>query len=123
MESKTIHLGIWIMPKRRSSNRRFPIGLPLVLDIRLSFYSRALGRTRTNLSEEFVADRLTEDCDWKEIQKLLRQEAELRGVDVADLLRETLREDGFGEQINLDKVDLSILLDDPDDLLESDEEV
>lgn len=101
------------MPKgRRSSNRRYPIGLPLILDIRLSLFSRALGRTRTNLSEEFVADRLTENCDWKEIQKLLRQEAELRGIDLDELLRQTLEGDGFREQIDLENADLSILLDD-----------
>lgn len=100
------------MPKsRRSSNRRYPIGLPLILDIRLSLFSRALGRTRTNLSEEFVADRLTENCDWREIQKLLRQEAELRGIDLNDLLRETLATDGFTDQIDLENADLSILLD------------
>lgn len=109
------------MAKRRSSNRRYPIGLPLVLDVRLSLFSKALGRTRTNLSEEFVADRLTGNNDWKEIQKILRQEAELRGMDINELLRETLEEDGFGEQIDLENIDLSILLDDQDDL-DSDEE-
>jgi hypothetical protein len=80
-----------------------------------------LGRTRTNLSEEFVSDRLTEYGDWQEIQKLLRQEAELRGVNLNDLLRETLEEDGFGEQIDLENANLSILLDELTNPLDSEE--
>jgi hypothetical protein len=94
------------------SKRRYPIGLPLILDIRLSLFSKALGRTRTTLSEEFLTERLTEGCKWREIKRLLRHEAEIRGVPLDEVIREALEDDGFTEQFDLENLDLEFLLED-----------
>ena len=98
------------MVKRKK--RRFPIGLGLVPDIRLSLFSRVLSSNRTGLAEQWVTERLTEGQSWSEIKCMLKQEAALLQMPLEQLIREILTEDGFQNEFDLENVDLSVVLED-----------
>lgn len=107
---------------RPTDNRRFPIGLSFMLDIRLSLFAYIHRQTRTNLAERYVVDRLVNDGGWDEVQALLKQEAALKGLAVEDLLKAILEKDPWiVDQLDED-ADLSVLLDDLPENIDSEEE-
>lgn len=69
--------------------RRFPIGMALIPDIRLSLFSRVLGANRTVLAEQWVTEKLTQNQGWEEVTLMLRQEAALLQMPLEQLIRET----------------------------------
>jgi hypothetical protein len=99
----------------RRKKRRFPIGLALVPDIRLSIFSQVVGPNRTVLVEQWVTERLTQGQCWDEIKSMLRQEAALLQIPVEQHIREILQNDGFESDLELENIDLSVLLDEPKD--------
>jgi len=96
-------------PKNRE--RRFPISLPIIKEIRLSLWAWTRGVTKTRMAEAILIDRVSAPCNWDEVCKDLRQEAAIRKIPVDELVQEILVGDKYDDLIELEGVDWTCLLD------------
>lgn len=96
---------------QRKRARRFSVGLTLVKEIRLTLFGLAHGTSKTGVAEQILDRAMSNNFDWKEVQRELKQEAALRGISLEELVKQRLKEDGFGKVINLDEVDLLAIFD------------
>ncbi|WNZ22728.1 hypothetical protein HJG54_07565 [Leptolyngbya sp. NK1-12] len=100
------------MPPRSKRDRRFPVGLPIVKEVRLSLWAHTRGKSKTRMAEDILIDRVSKSDNWDEVCRDLRVEAAIRKISVEDLIKEVLRADGFDGDVDVDDVDWACLLDD-----------
>lgn len=101
----------------RKRDRRFPVNLPIVKEIRLSLWGHTRGVSKTRMAEAILIDRVSNADNWIEVCRDLRTEAAIRKIPVEELIQEILQSDGYEESIELDGVDWSCLLDDEEPLI------
>lgn len=95
----------------KSRDRRFPISLPLVKEIRLSLWAHTRGVSKTRMAEAILIDRVSAGCNWDEVCRDLKQEAAIRQLPVDNLIKEILMGDKFDEYVEMEGVDWGCLLD------------
>lgn len=101
----------------RKRDRRFPINLPIVKEIRLSLWGHTRGVSKTRMAEAILIEKVSNADNWNEVCRDLRQEAAVRKISVEELIKEVLQSDGYEESIELDGVDWNCLLDDQEPLI------
>lgn len=94
----------------RNRDRRFPINLPIVKEIRLSLWGHTRGVSKTRMAEAILIDRVSNADNWSEVCKDLRQEAAIRKIPVEELIKEILKSDGYEDAIDVDDIDWSCLM-------------
>lgn len=94
----------------RKRDRRFPVNLPIVKEIRLSLWGHTRGVSKTRMAEAILIDRVSNADNWKEVCKDLRQEASILKIPVEELIQQILKADGYDESIDVDGVDWSCLM-------------
>lgn len=95
----------------RKRDRRFPVNLPIVKEIRLSLWGHTRGVSKTRMAEAILIDRVSSADNWNEVCKDLRQEAAILKIPVEELVKQVLKADGYDESIDVDGVDWSCLMD------------
>ncbi|MEC4815706.1 MAG: hypothetical protein SAK29_20885 [Scytonema sp. PMC 1069.18] len=108
------------MVKKR--DRRFPVNLPIVKEIRLSLWGHTRGVSKTRMAEAILIDRVSNADNWNEVCKDLRQEAAIRQITVEELIKEILKADGYEDSIDIDNVDWSCLLNNQEPEIQETEE-
>lgn len=106
----------------RKRDRRFPVNLPIVKEIRLSLWGHTRGVSKTRMAEAILIDRVSNADNWSEVCKDLQQEAAIRKVPVEELIKEILKADGYEESIDVEGVDWLCLLDNKEPEIEQEEE-
>lgn len=101
----------------RKRDRRFPVNLPIVKEIRLSLWGHTRGVSKTRMAEAILIEKVSSSDNWNEVCRDLRQEAAVRKISVDELIKEVLQSDGYEESIELDGVDWTCLLDNEDPLI------
>ncbi|BAZ16050.1 hypothetical protein NIES4071_79250 [Calothrix sp. NIES-4071] len=101
----------------RKRDRRFPINLPIVKEIRLSLWGHTKGVSKTRMAEAILIEKVSSEDNWNEVCRDLRQEAAVRKIPVEELIKEVLQSDGYEESIELDGVDWTCLLNNEDPLI------
>ena len=101
----------------RKRDRRFPVNLPIVKEIRLSLWAHTRGVSKTRMAEAILIDKVSNADNWNEVCRDLWQEAAIRKIPVEELIKEILQSDGYEESIELDGVDWSCLLDSEEPLI------
>jgi hypothetical protein len=101
----------------RKRDRRFPVNLPIVKEIRLSLWGHTRGVSKTRMAEAILIEKVSNADNWNEVCRDLRQEAAVRKISVEELIKEVLQSDGYEESIELDGVDWTCLLDNEDPLI------
>lgn len=99
-------------PKKR--DRRFPVALPIVKEVRLALWAHTRGVSKTRMAEAILIDRVSNACNWDEVCRDIRQEAAILGVEPEEVIRSVLKEDGFDADIDVDGADWTKLLDGQD---------
>jgi hypothetical protein len=107
---------------QKKRDRRFPINLPIVKEIRLSLWAYTRGVSKTRMAEAIVIDRVSNANNWDEVCRDLRQEAAIRQVPVEELVKEILRADGYEEAIDIEGVNWGCLVDGEDPEIDEPEE-
>lgn len=95
----------------RKRDRRFPVNLPIIKEIRLSLWGHTRGVSKTRMAESILIDFISNADNWNEVTKDLLTEATIRKIPVEELIKEILQSDGYEESIELDGVNWSCLLD------------
>lgn len=95
----------------RKRDRRFPVNLPIVKEIRLSLWGHTRGVSKTRMAEAILIDRVSSADNWNEVCKDLRQEAAILKIPVEELVKQVLKADGYDESIDVEGVDWSCLMD------------
>jgi hypothetical protein len=95
----------------RKRDRRFPVNLPIVKEIRLSLWAHTRGVSKTRMAEAILIERVSSADNWKEVCKDLLQEAAIRKIPVEELIQEILKADGYEDSIEIEGVDWSYLFD------------
>lgn len=94
----------------RKRDRRFPINLPIVKEIRLLLWGYTRGVSKTRMAEAILIDRVSNTDNWDEVCKDLRQEAAILKIPVEELIKQVLKADKYEELIDVDEIDWSGLL-------------
>ncbi|RCJ38688.1 hypothetical protein A6770_39485 [Nostoc minutum NIES-26] len=95
----------------RKRDRRFPVNLPIVKEIRLSLWGYTRGVSKTRMAEAILIDRVSSADNWNEVKKDLQQEAAILKIPVEELVKQVLKADGYDESIDVEGVDWSCLMD------------
>lgn len=95
----------------RKRDRRFPVNLPIIKEMRLSLWGHTRGVSKTRMAEAILIERLSDGDSWNDVCQDLRTEAAIRNVPVEELIKEILASDGYDESIDMEEVDWSCLLD------------
>lgn len=106
----------------RKRDRRFPVNLPIVKEIRLSLWGHTRGVSKTRMAEAILIEKVSNADNWNEVCRDLRTEAAIRKISVEELIKEVLQSDGYEESIELDGVDWNCLLDSEEVLIASEAE-
>lgn len=95
----------------RKRDRRFPINLPIVKEIRLSLWGYTRGVSKTRMAEAILIDRVSNSDNWNEVCKDLRQEAAILKIPVEELIKQILKADKYDESIDVDDIDWTYMID------------
>lgn len=106
----------------RKRDRRFPVNLPIVKEIRLSLWGHTRGVSKTRMAEAILIDRVSSADNWDEVCKDLWQEAAILKIPVEELIKQILKADKYDESIDVDDVNWSCLIEDGEIELPEDEE-
>src|SRR5512141_173461 len=109
------------MTPPRKRDRRFPISLPIVKEVRLSLWAHTNGVSKTRMAEAIVIDRVSAKCNWDEVCRDIKAEAAILGTTPEEVIKSVLKKDGFEPDINVDDADWSALLDTEDFEIEESE--
>ncbi|WP_237996541.1 hypothetical protein [Nostoc sp. UHCC 0870] len=96
----------------RKRDRRFPVNLPIVKEIRLSLWGHTRGVSKTRMAEAILIDRVSNADNFSEVCRDLRQEAAILKIPVEELIKQILKADGYDESIDVDGIDWSCLMED-----------
>ncbi|MDF5728916.1 MAG: hypothetical protein PUP92_13040 [Rhizonema sp. PD38] len=102
----------------KKRDRRFPVSLPIVKEIRLSLWGYTSGVSKTRMAEAILIDRVSNADNWALVCRDLLQEAAIRKIPVEELIKSVLKADGYEDSIDLEGVNWSCLLDGKDPQLE-----
>lgn len=94
----------------RKRDRRFPVNLPIIKEIRLSLWGHTRGVSKTRMAEAILIDRVSNADNWDEVCKDLKQEAAIRKMTPEELIKEILKADGYEESIDVDRIHWTSLL-------------
>ena len=106
----------------RKRDRRFPVGLPIVKEVRLSLWAYTRGKSKTRMAEDVLIDRVSKADNWDEVCRDLRVEAAIRKIPVENLIKEVLQSDGFDGDIDLEQGNWNCLLEDDSEVDENSED-
>lgn len=94
----------------RKRDRRFPINLPIIKEIRLSLWGYTRGVSKTRMAEAILIDRVSNSDNWNEVCKDLRQEAAILKIPVEELIKQILKADKYDESIDVDDIDWTYMI-------------